>query len=133
MPNVRPTSLSPRSRTPLSCRSFSHTVFLRPQTLVPRSEQAKDESKTRREAIQPEEQSTIVRKGDSGSKKTYRKRQHGNGSLPLPPLMDPVAIEARTRHKLPKLEEAEAEEMTEFQKALAANPYGTVFALQLAI
>lgn len=55
---------------------------------------------------------------------TLRMRQHGNRSLPLPPFIDPIAIEAKQRHKLPKKEAFEKEEMTDFQKELADNPFG---------
>ncbi len=42
--------------------------------------------------------------------------------LPLSPLMDPVKIAARERHRTPK--KAQGTELTPFQTKLAANPYG---------
>ena len=57
--------------------------------------------------------------------KTLRLRQHGNKPLPLPPLLDPIAIAAKERYKKPKIERKEQDvELTEFQKELGANPYG---------
>ena len=55
---------------------------------------------------------------------TLRKRQHGERSLPLPPLLDPVAIEATGRHRVPKALKPEGGK-TEFQRELHMNPYGT--------
>ena len=76
---------------------------------------------TQREAIGPTLQATV--RTEAGTK-TLRTRQHGNRSLPLPPLMHPIAIEAKERHKMPKAE-LKAEGMTGFQRALASNPFGT--------
>lgn len=61
-------------------------------------------------------------KDDEGTK-TLRLRQHGNRSLPLPPIMDPIAVAAKERHTTPK-RSVEKKELTDFQKALATNPYG---------
>ena len=52
-----------------------------------------------------------------------RVRQHGHPSLPLPPLLDRQVIEAKERHTAPK-PAAEKKDLTDFQKELAANPYG---------
>ena len=56
--------------------------------------------------------------GDKASSSTYKTSQ----ALPLPPLMDPRLIKARNRYKTPKA--LPAEPSTEFERALAANPFG---------
>ena len=63
--------------------------------------------------------------------RTYRVRQHGNRGLPLPAIMDPVAIRAKERHKEPKLRvEDQQGTLTELQKELRSNPYGKFFDLK---
>ena len=75
-------------------------------------------------ALAPQPQPTVT---DSDGTKTLRLRQHGNRSLPLPPLMDPIAIEAKERYKKPKAEPNSGEQvMSDFQRELAANPYGMI-------
>ncbi|KAI7153211.1 hypothetical protein KC349_g8515 [Hortaea werneckii] len=59
--------------------------------------------------------------------RTFRQRQHGNEALPLPPFLDPIAIEARTRHTRPKTYQDE-QEKTEFQRELEANPFANALA-----
>ncbi|KAI7538687.1 hypothetical protein KC331_g10200 [Hortaea werneckii] len=59
--------------------------------------------------------------------KTFRQRQHGNGALPLPPFLDPIAIEAKARHTRPKTYQDE-QEKTEFQRELEANPFANALA-----
>ena len=56
--------------------------------------------------------------------KTFRLREHGNKSLPLPPLLDPIAKEARGRHERMKESPKENDQLTDFQNNLAENPYG---------
>lgn len=73
-----------------------------------------------RSVLPPQPQPTVI--SEAGTK-TLRLRQHGNQSLPLPPLMDPIAIEAKERHKKPK-PGPEGQSMTDFQRELAANPHG---------
>lgn len=60
--------------------------------------------------------------------KTLRLRQNGERALPLPPLMDPIALEAKERYKEPKALAME-EDKTEFQKALGTNPFGITTSL----
>lgn len=55
--------------------------------------------------------------------KMQRERKHGDKSLPLPPLMDPIVIKARNRYTQPKPREAGTSK-THFQKQLERNPYG---------
>lgn len=62
--------------------------------------------------------------------RTLRPRQHGNKSLPLPPLLDPRLIAARERYTAVK-PEPKQEEQTEFQRQLAANPFGMRAAFSL--
>lgn len=56
--------------------------------------------------------------------KTFRARRHGNPNLPLPPLMDPIAIEARQKFKAPKAEPDAGGGMSQFQRELAENAHG---------
>lgn len=44
--------------------------------------------------------------------------------MPLPPLLDPIRVAAKERHTARKLE-VDDEGQTDFQKELAANPFGT--------
>ena len=71
-------------------------------------------------ALPPAPQPTVT--SDDGTR-TLRLRQHGNRKLPLPPLMDEIAVKAKERYTAKKPRQ-EVEELTDFQKALAANPYG---------
>ncbi|KAK5135169.1 hypothetical protein LTR08_005555 [Meristemomyces frigidus] len=59
--------------------------------------------------------------------RTLRQRQHGARSLPLPPLLDPVAIAATERYRGAKPLKA-AGGKTEFQRALHMNPYAQALA-----
>ena len=54
---------------------------------------------------------------------TLRLRQHGNRSLPLPPLLDPIRVAAKGRCTARK-QDVDESEQTDFQKQLAANPFG---------
>ena len=74
-----------------------------------------------RSALPPALQPTVI--NEDGTK-TRRMREHGHDSLPLPPLMDPIALEARTRHRDPKSSPLAKAHLTDFQKQLAVNPYG---------
>lgn len=55
--------------------------------------------------------------------RTYRARSGSNRALPLPPLMDPIAVSAKQRYKEPKLK-PDYKNLTPFQKKLQQNPYG---------
>ncbi|KAI7172987.1 hypothetical protein D0869_10917 [Hortaea werneckii] len=78
----------------------------------------------RNSASQADNQSTSA---TSNGTRTFRQRQHGNDALPLPPFLDPIAIEAKTRHKRPKTYQDE-QEKTEFQRELEANPFANALA-----
>ncbi|OJD37994.1 esterase-like protein [Diplodia corticola] len=62
----------------------------------------------------------------SDGHRTYRKRLD-NGiskrSLPLPPIMDPIALAARERWTEPKKPAPQRQTLTPFQRKLYANPY----------
>jgi hypothetical protein len=56
---------------------------------------------------------------------TLRTRKDGSaGTLPLPPLLDPVVLQKRSRWENTKAQ-PRAAELTPFQKRLQANAYGT--------
>lgn len=74
--------------------------------------------------VQPVEQPMV--RSEDGTK-MQRERKHGDRSLPLPPFMDPIAIEARNRYTRPKPREA-SEAKTHFQKQLERNPYAQALA-----
>ena len=59
-----------------------------------------------------------------GDVRTHRVRSHGNRSLPLSPVIDPVCVAARNRWKMKKALPPAPDEMTPFQKELAMNVYG---------
>ncbi|KAK3690968.1 hypothetical protein LTR37_018921 [Vermiconidia calcicola] len=80
-----------------------------------------------RDVLTPRPQPTVT---SSDGTKTLRTRQHGNKTLPLPPLMDGVAIEAKSKYKKPKAA-PEQREMTNFQKALAENPFANALATKV--
>ncbi len=82
-----------------------------------------------RSVLPPREQPTVI--NEDGTR-TLRQRQHGNTTLPLPPLMDPVAVQAKERHKQPKALRKPGE-LTDFQKELANNPYGESFVETLRV
>ena len=115
MPNVIPLSISRFGKA----RVLKHTAALG-RVSLPLVRHGHRRS-THSETITLKPESTVT--SEDGNR-TIRMRQHGNRSLPLPPLMDPVAIEAKAKHRQPKLERKDEEERSEFQKALAANPYG---------
>lgn len=68
------------------------------------------------ETAQPSEPS------ENGAR-TLRTRQHGNRSLPLPPIIDPITIGSRHRHSQPKARRYQGGK-TELQQALHANVFG---------
>ena len=55
---------------------------------------------------------------------TYRTRPGSKRALPLPPLMDPIAISARERWTEPKKPAPAAADLTPFQQKLYQNAYG---------
>lgn len=75
-------------------------------------------------ASQADNQSTSA---SPNGTRTFRQRQHGNDALPLPPFLDPIAIEAKTRHTRPKIYQDE-QEKTGFQRELEANPFANALA-----
>ena len=108
MLNVKPT---------VSPRSLAKRMIL--QHIRAAHDNARSSLKDR-DVLTPRPQPTVT---SSDGTKTLRTRQHGNKTLPLPPLMDGVAIEAKSKYKKPKAA-PEQREMTNFQKALAENPFG---------
>ncbi|RMY96440.1 hypothetical protein D0864_05139 [Hortaea werneckii] len=75
-------------------------------------------------ASQADNQSTLA---SPNGTRTFRERQHGNDALPLPPVLDPIAVEAKTRHTRPKTYQHE-QEKTGFQRELEANPFANALA-----
>ena len=57
--------------------------------------------------------------------RTLRKRLDGKKPLPLPPLLDPVVSEKRSRHEQKK-QKPKAAEFTPFQRKLWENPFGAL-------
>lgn len=55
--------------------------------------------------------------------KSFRLRKEGK-PLPLPPVLDPVVLKARSRWEQPKAKPNVAT-LTPFQQKLVENPYGT--------
>lgn len=55
--------------------------------------------------------------------RTFRARKEGKKELPLSPLLDPVALETRSRHEQKKARPKFAD-FTPFQRKLWENPYG---------
>lgn len=55
--------------------------------------------------------------------RTFRKRQDGKKKLPLPPLLDPIVSEQRSRHEQKK-EKPKFADFTPFQRKLSENPFG---------
>lgn len=65
---------------------------------------------------------------DDGSR-TLRVRKDGNRNLPLSPVMDPVAVEARERHKKPKSPPSKKEEtLSAFSRELEKNEFARALA-----
>lgn len=56
--------------------------------------------------------------------RTVRKRIDGKRDLPLPPLLDPVVLEQRSRHEQKK-DKPRFADFTPFQRKLWENPFGT--------
>lgn len=54
---------------------------------------------------------------------TFRARKDGKKELPLPPLLDPVVIEDRSRHEKKK-QKPQFADFTPFQRKLWENPFG---------
>lgn len=55
--------------------------------------------------------------------RTVRKRVDGKKELPLPPLLDPVVLERKSRYKQKKARPSAAD-FTPFQRKLWENPFG---------
>ncbi|KAK4497545.1 hypothetical protein PRZ48_011996 [Zasmidium cellare] len=79
-------------------------------------------------AYEAEAQPTVISKNRS---KTLRTRQYGNRSLPLPPLMDPLAIAGKQRNKQMKARVKEEDKLSEFQQKLRLNPYAHALATSI--
>jgi hypothetical protein len=93
---------------------------------------AEDSGQTHHKGLQHPEQPTEI--SDDGTY-TLRARKYGNRALPLPPFLDPIrtaALLQRTGPKIP-VSEIKAEDLTEFQKELALNPYGEFACLRLLL
>lgn len=60
--------------------------------------------------------------------RTLRKRLDGKKTLPIPPLLDPVVLETRSRYEQKK-EKPKAAEFTPFQHKLWENPFGALLIL----
>ena len=55
-----------------------------------------------------------------------RTRKYGNKSLPLPPIMDPIAIAGKQKHMQMKERVVQKkDELSELQQKLRLNPHGT--------
>jgi len=77
-------------------------------------------SQVTNEPITPTAQPT-VRSDDV--QQTLRTRQHGAKSLPLPPLMDPVAVDAKEQHTAPRPRWKDGPK-TQMQVEMELNPFG---------
>ncbi|KAE9972224.1 hypothetical protein Vi05172_g11541 [Venturia inaequalis] len=62
---------------------------------------------------------------------SVKPRKWGNRALPLSPIMDPVKIEQRNRHRKTKLPPPKNADLTPFQKALVNNPYARALATDI--
>ncbi|KAK5113483.1 hypothetical protein LTR62_003352 [Meristemomyces frigidus] len=79
---------------------------------------------TNNEPITPREQPLTV---DKDAFHSARERRHGGRSLPLPPVMDPTAAEARTRFTKSKPWKLEGEK-SEFQTQMQLNSFAQALA-----
>ncbi|KAK5172904.1 uncharacterized protein LTR77_003026 [Saxophila tyrrhenica] len=109
---------------PIASRLRRLTAFPKSQSFRRHGSTAGRSSFRTRNVLPPREQPTVTNEDKT---KTLRTRQHGNRELPLPPLMDPLAVEAKQRHKRPKPLRIQGQ-MTDFQKELASNPYARILA-----
>ena len=75
-----------------------------------------------------EESSTGTTTFSPDGHSTLRRRQYDNKPLPLPPLLDPIALEAKERHTRPKAARDELEK-TAFQRKLELNAHGVYIRL----
>ena len=105
--------------------TFRHPV----NAVLRRSYGQKYEWRAHRERLQSKEQPTIAIKGGT---KTVRLRPNAGGkhvSLPLPPIMDPIAVAGKQKyggHGVAAKAKISEDEMSEFSKALAVNPFGKI-------
>lgn len=110
MPNVVPVTTFCRVWHPVLRRSYGQKL----------------EWRAHRERLQSKQQPTVT---TADGTKTLRLRPNlgdRQSVLPLPPIMDPIAVAARQKHRTPKARlppEAEIEK-SEFSRALAVNPFG---------
>ena len=87
----------------------------------------KYEWRAHRERLQSKEQPSMT--NEDGTK-TWRLRPSASGkqsSLPLPPIMDPIAVAGKQRyggHGIAPKARISEDETSEFSKALAVNPFG---------
>ncbi|KAF2169530.1 hypothetical protein M409DRAFT_19943 [Zasmidium cellare ATCC 36951] len=80
-------------------------------------------------AYEAEAQPTVI--SEDGSK-TLRTRKYGNKSLPLPPIMDPIAIAGKQRHKQMKERVVKREDdLSEFEQKLRLNPFAHALATDI--
>jgi hypothetical protein len=59
-----------------------------------------------------------------GQFQTFRSRKHGNNPLPLSSFFDPRRLAQRHRHKQPKLDPPNYDDLDHFRKKLADNVHG---------
>ncbi|KAL1623978.1 hypothetical protein SLS56_008030 [Neofusicoccum ribis] len=90
------------------------------------SEEKKDDSKQapQRSPHEADEADDESNKYTSDGFTTYRMRTGSKRALPLPPLMDPIALAARERWTEPKKPAPAAKDLSPFQQKLYQSPYG---------
>jgi hypothetical protein len=109
MPNVVPKSTFRSTALPLLHRGYGQKFAWRAHGVQ----------------LQSKEQPKVT---STDGTKTLRIRPNASDkqrTLPLPPVMDPIAMAAKQKHRGRKLKATkEWHEMTTFEKALAVNPFG---------
>ncbi|KAF2084519.1 hypothetical protein K490DRAFT_49040 [Saccharata proteae CBS 121410] len=70
---------------------------------------------------------TVTARYVKGEQRTYKRREQGHRPLPLPPIMDPIAVAARERWKQPK-PYPDLKNITPFQERLYKNAWAVALA-----
>jgi hypothetical protein len=76
------------------------------------------------DAVETEDAGSSISTPENRVHQTFYIRKGGNKALPLSSFLDPARLAQRHRHKLPKPSPPKYDDLTEFRRRMADNPYG---------
>jgi hypothetical protein len=76
------------------------------------------------DAVETKDPCSSTSSSENAVHQTFYIRKRGNKALPLSSFFDPARLVQRHRHKLPKPSPPKYDDLTEFRRRMADNPYG---------